>query len=81
VLYQSLYVLSSVGGFATGTGFIAGAVILKNGDKGVYGLTSAAVLWATSIIGLATGLEFYLLAISSSVFIFLFLRLSRNIDE
>ncbi|MDA0712823.1 MAG: MgtC/SapB family protein [bacterium] len=79
--FYHVNVFSSVSGFVTGTGFIAGAIILKDGVTGVYGLTSAAVLWATSIIGITAGLEFYLLAVFSAIVISFFLRISRNYDE
>ncbi|MGB6090940.1 MAG: MgtC/SapB family protein [Candidatus Binataceae bacterium] len=41
-------------GILTGVGFIGGGTILKRGDL-VSGVTTAATLWATTVIGLALG--------------------------
>ena len=41
-------------GILTGVGFIGGGAILKRGDD-VFGLTTAALLWFVTVIGLAFG--------------------------
>jgi putative Mg2+ transporter-C (MgtC) family protein len=41
-------------GILTGVGFIGGGAILKRGD-GVAGLTTAATLWLTTVVGLCFG--------------------------
>jgi uncharacterized membrane protein YhiD involved in acid resistance len=41
-------------GILTGVGFIGGGVILRRGDL-VTGVTTAATLWATTVIGSASG--------------------------
>jgi putative Mg2+ transporter-C (MgtC) family protein len=41
-------------GILTGVGFIGGGAILKRGD-GVSGLTTAATMWLTTVIGLCFG--------------------------
>jgi putative Mg2+ transporter-C (MgtC) family protein len=41
-------------GILTGVGFIGGGAILKRGD-GVSGLTTAATLWLTTVVGLCFG--------------------------
>ena len=41
-------------GVLTGVGFIGGGAILKRGD-GISGLTTAATLWLTTVIGLCFG--------------------------
>lgn len=53
-------------GVVTGIGFIGGGVIMRRAGN-VQGINTAATLWATASIGLATGQGFYRLAI----FIFL----------
>lgn len=78
--YNNTSVFSSLSGVLTGMGFIAGAVIIKL-DRGVYGLTSAASLWATAAIGLAIGIEFYPIGILSAVLLALFLLFTRNVDD
>ena len=51
---------------ATGIGFIGAGVIIYKQDH-IEGLTTAAGLWLVSAIGVAVGMEFYLLSIASSV--------------
>ncbi|MBX9787780.1 MAG: MgtC/SapB family protein [Pirellulales bacterium] len=49
-------------GVVTGIGFLGGGVILR--DQGnVVGLTTAATLWSTASIGLATGYGMYALSV------------------
>ncbi len=44
-------------GIATGVGFLGGGVILKlASERKIEGLTTAADIWATAAIGVATGL-------------------------
>src|SRR5688572_8659351 len=44
-------------GIAAGIGFLGGGVILKiAGDKEVLGLTTAAGIWLTAAIGIASGM-------------------------
>jgi len=50
-------------GIITGIGFIGGGAILKGGGE-VHGTATAAALWATGAIGLATGLGAYDVAVS-----------------
>jgi len=48
-------------GVATGIGFIGGGVIMRRAGN-VQGINTAATLWATAGMGLATGQGFYRLA-------------------
>jgi putative Mg2+ transporter-C (MgtC) family protein len=50
----------------TGVGFLGGGAILKHGAS-VRGLTTAASLWVTSAIGLASGLGVYFVAVVTTV--------------
>jgi putative Mg2+ transporter-C (MgtC) family protein len=46
-----------VQGLLTGIGFIGGGAILKlEGDKQIYGLTTAASIWLAAVIGITAGL-------------------------
>lgn len=49
-------------GIVTGTGFLGAGVIMKEGFN-ISGLTTAASIWATSVIGVLVGVGFYLSAI------------------
>lgn len=61
-------------GIITGMGFIGAGTIISNQDK-VKGITTAASLWTSTIIGVIIGLELYFLGIILSVIIFLVLKL------
>jgi putative Mg2+ transporter-C (MgtC) family protein len=49
-------------GIVTGIGFLGAGVIMKEGFS-ISGLTTAASLWAASVIGVMVGMGFYLAAI------------------
>lgn len=53
-------------GILTGIGFLCAGVIMKEGFN-ISGLTTAASLWAASIIGVLVGVGFYLAAMSLAV--------------
>lgn len=54
-------------GVITGMGFIGGGAILKNGSE-VHGTATAAALWATGAIGVASGLAAYDVAVVLTCF-------------
>ena len=47
-----------VQGIVTGVGFLGAGAILKDGLN-IYGLTTAASIWAASVIGILVGVGFY----------------------
>jgi len=51
----------------TGLGFIGAGTIIVTGQKTVKGLTTAAGLWATGIVGLSIGAGFYEGAIAGTI--------------
>ena len=52
----------------SGVGFLgAGTIMLKKGSSQIRGLTTAAGIWTTAVIGLAIGAGFYLGAIVTTV--------------
>lgn len=53
-------------GVLTGIGFLCGGVIFREGF-GVHGLTTAASLWMTSVLGILCGIGFYVLAIAGTL--------------
>jgi putative Mg2+ transporter-C (MgtC) family protein len=61
-------------GIITGMGFIGGGAILKTG-RHVQGTATAASLWATGAIGVASALQSYSVAIIISVLTVVTLRL------
>jgi putative Mg2+ transporter-C (MgtC) family protein len=60
---------------AIGIGFLGSGVIFqRRNEDGVQGLTTAASIWATAAIGLAAGLEHYLLAVGATLLLLFVLR-------
>ena len=55
--------------FVSGLGFIGGGTIILTGTHKLKGLTTAAGLWASGIIGLAIGAGFYEGALLSVIFV------------
>ncbi|HVS04526.1 MAG TPA: MgtC/SapB family protein [Thermoanaerobaculia bacterium] len=55
---------------AVGVGFLGGGAIIQSGS-GVHGLTTAAVIWAASAIGLCAGAGFPLLALGVTLVVLL----------
>ena len=51
----------------TGLGFIGAGAIIATGSKTVKGLTTAAGLWATGIVGLSIGAGFYEGALAGTI--------------
>lgn len=65
----------------SGIGFLGvGMIIIKNNNV-VSGLTTAAGIWATSIVGIALGCGFYLGAIISSLFMFIAIVLLSKLER
>jgi len=63
----------------TGIGFIGAGVIFK--DKlSVLGLTTAAVIWTTAGIGMATGIGYHLLALSMTICTIIVLSLFGKVE-
>lgn len=51
----------------SGIGFLGAGAILRRSNEGISGLTSAAMIWAASGIGIAIGIGFYLEAALTTV--------------
>jgi putative Mg2+ transporter-C (MgtC) family protein len=61
-----------IAGIVTGIGFLGVGTILHK-ENHIEGLTTAAGLWIAAAIGVAAGLQYYLLAIMTSVLVLLLL--------
>ena len=59
-------------GIVTGTGFLGGGVIFREGAS-VRGLTTAVGLWVMGAVGMAVGTGQYFIAIVATVLVFLVL--------
>jgi putative Mg2+ transporter-C (MgtC) family protein len=68
-------------GVATGIGFLgAGAILKLTAEREIHGLTTAAGIWMTAAVGLATGLGRYGLAVMSVVLGWLILGLLSRLE-
>jgi putative Mg2+ transporter-C (MgtC) family protein len=59
---------------AVGIGFLGSGVIFVTKGETISGLTTAASLWATAALGLAVGLQHYVLAIGATLLMLVVLR-------
>ena len=76
----------TLGQIIVGMGFLgAGIIIFKQREGRVEGLTTAAMMWVTSAVGAAVGLELYWLAISTTILIvlinFVVLPFEKRLEE
>jgi putative Mg2+ transporter-C (MgtC) family protein len=67
-------------GMVTGTGFLAGGVIFREGLS-IRGLTTAVGLWLMGAIGLAVGMGEHFLGIVATIFMFITLSVLRHVEQ
>lgn len=63
----------------TGVGFLGAGIIFREGVT-VRGITTAATVWSVAAIGMAIGVELYLVALAITPLVFVILEL-RSISE
>lgn len=64
----------------SGIGFLgAGTIVITKSS--IHGLTTAASLWATAVLGLAVGMGYYSLAVAGMVLIFFSLTVLKKIQS
>lgn len=66
-----------------GIGFIGAGLIFREGYT-VRGITTAATIWAAAAVGMAVGLEMYIVAAAGAVIVFLVLEarpLTRRVEN
>jgi len=67
----------------TGIGFLGAGVIFREGLN-IRGATTAATIWAAAAIGMAVGLELYVVGVLGALIVFIVLEsrpLTRRIDD
>lgn len=67
----------------TGIGFLGAGVIFREGVS-VHGITTAATIWAAAAVGMAIGLELYVVGGLGALIVFLVLQsrpFTRQVDE
>lgn len=67
-------------GVVTGIGFIGAGCILQGRDH-VRGITTAASIWITAAIGIASGTGHYVGAITATVITLVTLRLLKEVEK
>ncbi len=68
-----------VGNIVVGIGFLGAGIIFREGGT-VRGITTAATVWTVAAIGVAIGLELYLVALVATPLVFLILEM-RPLSE
>lgn len=77
--YDPIRILEAVVG---GVAFLgAGTIFVSQGERMVKGLTTAASLWATAGVGMAVGLQEYVIAVGATLIIAFILQLSHFVDR
>ena len=65
-----------IANIVTGVGFLGAGIIYRNSSAGTsHGLTTAATVWCTSAVGVAVGLNMFIIAIIGSVALYFLLSL------
>jgi putative Mg2+ transporter-C (MgtC) family protein len=73
--------LTTVEAIVTGISFLGAGTIFVSGRQGrVKGLTTAASIWVTAAVGIAVGLERYVLAAGSTLLILIILQVLRRFE-
>jgi putative Mg2+ transporter-C (MgtC) family protein len=74
--------LSTVEAIVTGISFLGAGTIFVSGRRGhVKGLTTAASIWVTAAVGIAVGLERYVLAAGTTVLILVILQVLARFEN
>lgn len=63
----------------TGVGFLGAGIIYRNDHAGTsHGLTTAATVWCTAAVGVAVGLNMFIIAITSALALYFLLSLHHH---
>lgn len=68
-----------VANIVVGIGFLGAGIISKNdASDNTYGLTTAATVWCTAAVGVAVGLDMFIIATVGSLMLYFLLSLDRQ---
>ncbi|MFP5436734.1 MAG: MgtC/SapB family protein [Bacteroidia bacterium] len=68
-----------IANIVTGVGFLGAGIIYRNNNSdSSHGLTTAATVWCTSAVGVAVGLNMYIIALASSAALYFLLSLHHQ---
>lgn len=63
----------------TGVGFLGAGIIYRNSSAGTsHGLTTAATVWCTAAVGVAVGLNMFIIAIAGAITLYFLLSLHHQ---
>jgi len=68
-----------IANIVTGVGFLGAGIIYRNSSAGTsHGLTTAATVWCTSAVGVAVGLNMFIISIVASLALYFLLSLHHQ---
>ena len=68
-----------VANIITGVGFLGAGIIYRNNSAGTsHGLTTAATVWCTAAVGVAIGLNMFIIALAASFALYFLLSLHHQ---
>jgi putative Mg2+ transporter-C (MgtC) family protein len=68
-----------IANIVTGVGFLGAGIIYRNNNAGTsHGLTTAATIWCTAAVGVAIGLDMFIIALVGAVTLYFLLSLHHR---
>jgi putative Mg2+ transporter-C (MgtC) family protein len=68
-----------IANIVTGVGFLGAGIIYRNSSAGTsHGLTTAATVWCTAAVGVAVGLNMFIIAVAGSIALYFLLSLHHQ---
>ena len=68
-----------IANIVTGVGFLGAGIIYRNSSAGnSHGLTTAATVWCTAAVGVAVGLNMFIIAIAGAIALYFLLSLHHQ---
>lgn len=68
-----------IANIVTGVGFLGAGIIYRNNSAGTsHGLTTAATVWCTAAVGVAIGLDMYIIALAGALTLYFLLSLHHQ---
>lgn len=68
-----------IANIVTGVGFLGAGIIYRNSTAGTsHGLTTAATVWGTAAVGVAVGLNMYIIAVVAAAALYFLLSLHHH---
>jgi len=78
VRYDPVRALHAV---VVGVGFLGAGIVFVSRGEHVHGLTTAASIWATAGVGIASGLRLYALGVGATVLFWVVLRVVSRLER